>query len=349
MDLQLPRPAGLDASTWSSIESYRTRLEGALAAQDHALVIGTAKELVEATARVVLDARGQTAPSSADFPSVVNGAHAILDRQPGKGLAKDLPIRNVAQGARTIVLQLAEIRNQYGTGHGRQVQPEIAEEMIFVSIEAALLWTRWSLRRLGHLIDGEPAVLVRDLRDGGVFRSGELTRRLQAANLSALQPAEQHLLGVAVGQRAMNETYVVRTDGVEACATSSDLDSWPADYRAGLVEGMFLDREGYVRADKWGGHYAGLVLAGHPDAVKVLKDLSGKLDHAAWSYRFTTQDDLRKVSVTAMNGVTGLLADEEAQRLWVEIANRFTANPGSRLEMTTVWWGSPAAPISPTE
>lgn len=336
MDLELPRPAGLDEPTWASIESYRVRLDKAIQDKDHPLVIGTAKELVEATAKVVLDARGQTVPSNEDFSSVVGRAHVFLDRQPGQGLAKDVPIRNVAQGARTIVNQLPEIRNKYGTGHGRQVQPEVAEELFLVGVDAALLWTRWALRRLEHMIAGQPSTLVRDLRDGGIFHSGELARRLKAANLDHVEPAEQHLLGVAVGQRAMNETYVVRADGVEACGRDANLETWPPGYRAGVVEGLFLDREGYVRADKWGSHHAGLVVAPHPEAAKVLVDLSAKLDHAAWSYHFTTNHDLRKESVDAMRSVMGVLATEEDRQLWSEMANRFTANPGSSLEMAII-------------
>ncbi|MFI9847190.1 abortive infection family protein [Nonomuraea sp. NPDC051941] len=334
MDLALPRPDGLEDAAWASIESYRVRLENAIREKDQALILGTVKDLAEATAKVVLDARGQTIPSNEKFASVVQRAQRVLERQPGVGLAAGPPIRNVAQGASTIVIQLAEIRNQFGTGHGRALQPEVAEEFVHVGIDACLLWVRWALRRLSHLIAGQPSTLVRDLRDGGIFTRNALATRLRAANLPDLEPTEQHLLGVAVAQRAMTGTFMVMEDGVEACASSSDITLWPPDYRTGAVEGLFLDREGYVRTSEWGCHQAGLILAVHPQVVDVLHELSAKFDQAAWSFGFTADHEEREKVVNAMRAVVGILASEEAQSLWLVMAERFTTNPSSRLGLT---------------
>src|SRR5262245_13063094 len=97
------------------------------------------KELVEATARVVRVARGDTPASEDTLSTNLNRAHAALNRQPGQGLAMDEPVRNIAQGAKTIAGQLSELRNRYGTGHGRATLPTIATELVHVSVDAAML------------------------------------------------------------------------------------------------------------------------------------------------------------------------------------------------------------------
>ncbi|MGP3916345.1 abortive infection family protein [Nonomuraea sp. 10N515B] len=252
-----------------------------------------------------------------------------ISRSPGRMAAP--PVRNVAQGALTIVSQLAEIRNQFGTGHGRAHQPEIAEELVLVGIDACLLWVRWALRRLAHVIIGQPSALVRDLRDGGIFTRNALATRLKAANLSDIEEPDQHLLGVAVAQRAMTGTFMVMADGVEACASSNDLTLWPGGYRAGLVEGLFLDRDGYVRTSEWACRQAGLALSAHPQATDLLKELTEKIDHGAWSYGFMADHEERVKAATAIKAVGGVLVEETAQNLWFALAERFVANPESRL------------------
>ena len=96
MDLALSYPASLESGAWASIESYRARLAMALTGNDHALVIGTVKDLVEATAKVVLDVRGETVPSNEKFGTIVQRAQSVLGRQPGVGLAGGPPIRFTA-------------------------------------------------------------------------------------------------------------------------------------------------------------------------------------------------------------------------------------------------------------
>lgn len=89
---------------------------------DPDLAIGSAKELVETCCKTILDDRGQTPPSSVDLPKLVKLVMKEL-----KLLPDDIP--DTAKGAETIrrllsnlssVAQgLAEIRNLYGTGHGK--------------------------------------------------------------------------------------------------------------------------------------------------------------------------------------------------------------------------------------
>jgi hypothetical protein len=89
---------------------------------DPGLAIGTAKELVESVCKTILDSRNIAYPSDADISALVKDARKAL------GLIPD-SIPNAAKGAESIrrllsnlanVAQgLSELRNLYGTGHGK--------------------------------------------------------------------------------------------------------------------------------------------------------------------------------------------------------------------------------------
>lgn len=89
---------------------------------DPSLAIGTAKELVETTCKTILDERGVTYLKNDDLPELVKKARKALALVPDN-------IPNSVKGAETIrrllgslgaVAQgLGELRNLYGTGHGK--------------------------------------------------------------------------------------------------------------------------------------------------------------------------------------------------------------------------------------
>jgi hypothetical protein len=91
-----------------------------------------------------------------------------------------------------------------------------------------------------------PTPLINDLLGGGIFRSGLLTERLESADLAHLEPEVQRRIGVAVGQRAMRETFVIRRDGIEECAERDAPEIWPTAYREGAFEGLFVNPHGQV-------------------------------------------------------------------------------------------------------
>ncbi len=329
MDLELSRPDGLDDGAWESINQCQARLVRALDDDDYSLVLGCAKELVEATAKVVLDARGSTPASNADFHEVVKLAQAALERQPGVGLSADPPVRNIAQGAQKIATELREIRNRYGTGHGRSTAPDVADELVHVSVDAAMLWTRWALRRLEHVLSGSLANLVRDLREGGHFTRKSLAKRLEAADVPALNPTDQHHLGVALAQRAMQGTFIVK-EVVEACAKAPNDEKWPPAYRAGLVEGLILDRDGYVSTDAWAVSTSAILFGAHFDAASVLSALLGKIREAEWSYEYAQDAALRTSVMTTMFEMEEVLPSPEAKRLWNDLADLLRDRAASR-------------------
>lgn len=275
MDLTLPRPEGLDHRAWEAIWAHRERLNTALTGRDRSLIVGCAKELVESIARVVVEARGDTAPANINFEALIGRAHIALERQPGPDLSSNPNLRAIAQGLRTIAAQLGDIRNTYGTGHGRTADPQIEAELSDVAVEAALLWSRWALRRTDDLILGNLVPLLDQVRGPGTFSQGQLTRRLQAVNLPALEEADQRRLGTTIGRRAASGTFNVRIEGVDACIDSGDVQTWPTPYRVGVAIGLLLDWDGVLQ-----------LIDGMPlraaQVIAPVADLDGALE-AVWT------------------------------------------------------------------
>lgn len=91
--------------------------------EDPALAIGSAKELVEATCKAILEEIGAPVPDNADIPELV---HQVLDQL--DLVAKNVPdekkgakaIKRVLGSLSQVVQGIAELRNLYGSGHGRR-------------------------------------------------------------------------------------------------------------------------------------------------------------------------------------------------------------------------------------
>lgn len=98
-----------------------TRMEAAVI-NDPALAIGTAKELVETCCKTILEARGVSFPKSADLPELAKLTAKELeltpDHIPNKGKAVET-IKRLLSNLATITQGIAELRNHYGTGHGK--------------------------------------------------------------------------------------------------------------------------------------------------------------------------------------------------------------------------------------
>jgi hypothetical protein len=121
------RQAVADAATALEVLSsdYISRQHGRMAKavdEDPELAIGSAKDLVESVCKALIVERGATLDPNADLPRLAKDATRSLGLS-----AEDIP--DAARGADTIkrllanqaavVHGLAELRNLYGTGHGR--------------------------------------------------------------------------------------------------------------------------------------------------------------------------------------------------------------------------------------
>jgi hypothetical protein len=98
-----------------------TRMEAAILA-DPDLAIGTAKEFIETVCRTILKERGIPLPNDDDLPALVRLAVKSLPIVPdglqGDGETEKMVVtlaNNLASAGRS----LAELRNRFGTGHGK--------------------------------------------------------------------------------------------------------------------------------------------------------------------------------------------------------------------------------------
>ena len=105
----------------AAIREYLGRLQRS-AQTDPPLAIGTAKELVESTAKTVLKERGLEANDRADLPALVKQAQEALGLHPSAsrpGPDGTDAVRRILGGLVSIASGLGELRNRgYGTGHG---------------------------------------------------------------------------------------------------------------------------------------------------------------------------------------------------------------------------------------
>ncbi|MGH9498318.1 MAG: abortive infection family protein [Terriglobales bacterium] len=105
----------------SYVAQQITRMETAVA-NDPALAIGTAKELIETICKTILDERNRTYSKSADIPELVKATAKALkltpDDIPDTAKASDT-IRRILGNLGSIPQGIAELRNLYGTGHGK--------------------------------------------------------------------------------------------------------------------------------------------------------------------------------------------------------------------------------------
>jgi hypothetical protein len=92
---------------------------------DPSLAIGTAKELIETCCRMILEERGKPVSGTPDVPALIKQTLKEL-----KLTADDIPdatrgndvIKRLLQNLGGIGSGLAELRNLYGTGHGKHGQ-----------------------------------------------------------------------------------------------------------------------------------------------------------------------------------------------------------------------------------
>lgn len=119
LDLQPDDLAALTDST--TIQVHLGRIQSAVATDpEHA--IGAAKELIESTAKLVLTELGEEFDDKADVPTLVKQAQTALGLHPSalapsaKGVETTKKMLGALSG---VAIGVAELRNLYGTGHGK--------------------------------------------------------------------------------------------------------------------------------------------------------------------------------------------------------------------------------------
>lgn len=135
------------------IREHLERIGSAVERDDPAQAIGSAKELIESTAKVVLHARGESVADSEDLPQLVRRAQQSLAVHPSdvtEGPDGSDAVKKVLGAASTIASGLSELRNRgYGTGHGPgRSRSGLGPRHARLAINAAKLWCEFMLDTL---------------------------------------------------------------------------------------------------------------------------------------------------------------------------------------------------------
>jgi len=324
--LDLVRPTCVDADEWQAISALDDRLSRALRDHDAELMLGTAKELCEAVAKVTCQQRGEEFTPRTEMPELISKAHRLVDRLPNDGGADGGAVRKMAHTAMKLVTQLNELRNQAGTGHGRPTPPGLDEVDGRFAASTALMWSRWVLGRLDALVANDPHRLVGDLSGGRTFSRGDLRQRLVEAGLPMMEHADQYAVGFAVGQRGgPGSTFVVYGDGVGAAVGSMDLTEWPKDYRRGVAKGLITDRNGYTVVEAATMDAVLALIAPIPVGARavVVSELRDAIAASEFAYAVDEEDRTEAAAVVkraASNATGGLAATLDELAAEISIA-----------------------------
>lgn len=147
-----PQPNLADLRDGRTIREHLDRISNALATEDAALAIGSAKELIESTAKVVLAETGTRYEDGYDLPKLATLAEEALGIHPqntAPGPDGSKTVRKTLGAAHTIAQSVAELRNNYGTGHGRSTTPAgLGTRHARLAVNAAQLWCQFLLDTL---------------------------------------------------------------------------------------------------------------------------------------------------------------------------------------------------------
>lgn len=132
----------------SYLSQQITRMESAIES-DPALAIGTAKELIETICKTIISQRSGVCPINEKLPKLVRQVAEHLKLTP-EGIPNEAKaaqtIKSILGSLSTITQGVAELRNEYGSGHGKEagskgLTPRHARLVVGVaSTLAVFLW-----------------------------------------------------------------------------------------------------------------------------------------------------------------------------------------------------------------
>jgi Abortive infection C-terminus len=136
----------------TAIQEQLDRIQRAVI-DDPALAIGSAKELVESTAKCVLLERGRPINDRDDLPALARAAQEALGLHPSSstpGPDGSDAVRRILGAVTTITSGLGELRNRgYGTGHGPAgARVGLRPRHAHLAVNAAITWCQLLLDTL---------------------------------------------------------------------------------------------------------------------------------------------------------------------------------------------------------
>jgi hypothetical protein len=136
----------------AAIHEHLDRITAALDRDDPAQAIGSAKELIESTAKLVLRERGQNIDDKTELPQLIYRAQDALDIHPGSitdGPDGSEAVKKILGGATTVANGIGDLRNKYGTGHRPDARRAgLGARHARLALNATRLWCEFMLDTL---------------------------------------------------------------------------------------------------------------------------------------------------------------------------------------------------------
>lgn len=123
--------------------------------EDAALIVGTSKDLIEATAAHVITKLSGSYPTTANFPTLLGQAFIMLNMATShdKVTLNEHPRKCIERNLFELACSINKLRNKQGTGHGRPFLPDLS---VFESHEAIRLTGIISEKLMNQLIKISP-------------------------------------------------------------------------------------------------------------------------------------------------------------------------------------------------
>ncbi|WP_228709161.1 abortive infection family protein [Amycolatopsis keratiniphila] len=151
LDARLPAESLKDLKDPSAILEHLQRIQRAIVT-DPAQVIGSAKELIESTAKVVLTELRLPVNDKADVPALVKDAQGALGLHPSSqapGPDGSDAVKKILGSVTGVAIGVAELRNRHGTGHGAAGQRVgLGVRHAHLAVNAAVTWCQLMLDTL---------------------------------------------------------------------------------------------------------------------------------------------------------------------------------------------------------
>lgn len=149
-----------DAETASqkiNVEEHVSRIRDSLE-KDPALAIGSTKDLLESVFKTVLHIEG-AAIGQDDMPKLWKKVQTALVLDPSQvtGTAPGADsLRRLLGSLTQIVVSVTELRNLYGTGHGKSKAPKLDTESAQLLVAAGTALASYIMRRHEQIVSGAP-------------------------------------------------------------------------------------------------------------------------------------------------------------------------------------------------
>ncbi|RSM36039.1 hypothetical protein DMA12_41935 [Amycolatopsis balhimycina DSM 5908] len=151
LDARLPAESLAELKDTSAILEHLQRIQRAIVT-DPAQVIGSAKELVESTAKVVLTELGLPVDDKADVPALVKDTQTALGLHPSThtpGPDGSDAVKKILGSVTGVAIGVAELRNRHGTGHGvAGPRTGLSARHAHLAVNAAFTWCQLMLDTL---------------------------------------------------------------------------------------------------------------------------------------------------------------------------------------------------------